>query len=108
MATLAIVVTVPSASISTGVFFLTAVATSTSTDRAGVPPAEPAVRSLPIHLASGNHLAASSGLLAIAPPETASTTTSSQNNALPLVIALLARRFFRTGRVACDRFYDRA
>src|SRR6516162_10040526 len=112
MATLAIVVTVLSASINTGVFFLTAVATSTSTERADVPPAEPAVRSLPIHLTNENHLATSSdlsnSLTAIAPPETTSTTATSQNNTLPLVIALPARMYRAHGCKEIDLTERRA
>src|ERR1700681_4342506 len=91
-ATLAIVVTVPSASIRTGVSLLTAVATSTATVRGPAPRAGPwAVRSPPNQLAGGNHLATSSGFpnspAAIAPPATASTAAS-PNKVLPLVITL--------------------
>src|SRR3984893_5199640 len=92
-ATLAIIVTVPSASISTGVSLLTAVATSTATVRGPAPRAGPwAVRSPPNQLAGGNHLATSSGFpnspAAIAPPATASTAAS-PNKVLPLVITSL-------------------
>src|SRR6202049_5283978 len=93
-ATLAIVVTVPSASISTGVSLLTAVATSTATARGPVPRAGPwtAVRSPPNQLAGGNHLATSSGFpnspAAIAPPATASTAAR-PNQVLPFGLASL-------------------
>src|SRR3979490_2791947 len=97
-ATLAIIVTVPSASTSTGVSLLTAVATSTATVRGPAPRAGPwAVRSPPNQLAGGDPLATASGFTnspaalpppATAPPATASAAAS-PNKVLPLVITSL-------------------
>src|SRR5215831_8181845 len=94
-ATLAIVVTLPSDSRTTGVFFLTAVPTSTATERWFGPPCGDCATALsPVnHLRGGNQCASSS----VSPnrPEAAAqpvaATTNSQNKTLLLLICVSCR-----------------
>src|ERR1700722_8413394 len=102
-ATLAMVVTLPSASIWTGVLRLTAAATSTATGR-GPDACDFAACSPSTHLSGGYFSPSSSGspnMPQRAAPTASASTNTKPTTALPLVISRPARDFFyRLGPVA--------